>query len=106
MRPSFAVSAVVVALLTAGSPALAGGTRTVRVSDYKFTKKVLRIDRGTTVTWRWTGEDPHNVTGRGFRSATKTSGTFRHRFTRPGTYRYACTLHARSFGMRGTIIVR
>jgi plastocyanin len=106
MRTPFAVTALVLAALSAGAPALGSGTRTVKVSDYKFTKKVLHVRRGTTVTWRWVGEDPHNVRGRGFHSRTQAKGTFRHRFSRPGTYRYVCTLHAKSFGMRGTIVVR
>ena len=93
------------AALGLSASAVGSGTATVKISDYKFTPKVLHIHRGTTVTWKWTGEDPHNVTGPHFRSATKKTGTFRHRFTRRGTFKYVCTIHAKSFAMHGTIVV-
>ena len=44
----------------------------------------------------------HNVTGDGYASATRTSGTFIHTFTAPGTYKYSCTIHT---GMTGTVVV-
>lgn len=105
MRRSFL--AVLVALLGLGTsaPALGSGSVTVKVADYKFVSKTVHIKRGTTVTWKWAGEDPHNVTGKGFRSRTQRTGTFRHRFTKPGTYKYVCTLHNTSFAMHGRIIV-
>ncbi|MCW2967917.1 MAG: Copper binding protein plastocyanin/azurin family, partial [Solirubrobacteraceae bacterium] len=31
-------------------------------------------------------------------------GTFKHRFTKAGTYKYVCTIHTR-LGMHGTIVV-
>jgi plastocyanin len=85
------------------APALAGGA-TVKITDYKFTAKIVHIKRGSTVTWKWAGMDKHNVTGRGFKSRTQLRGTFRHRFTKAGTYRYFCSIH-RSLGMHGTIVV-
>jgi plastocyanin len=49
----------------------------------------------------------HNVTSRGKRrfasSPSMARGTYAVRFTRPGTYRYVCTIH---FGMNGTVVVR
>ena len=96
-------AACIVSALTA--PALAAGP-TVKVSNYKFTKKVLHVHRGATVTWKWVaGSDRHNVTFKHFHSRTQASGTFRHRFTRAGTYKYVCTIHAKSFAMHGTIVV-
>lgn len=105
MYRSMLVTLAALGLLGAGAPALGSGGVTVKVADYRFAPKTIRIKRGQTVTWRWVGEDPHNVTGRGFRSKTQKAGTFRHRFTRAGTYRYVCTLHAKSFAMRGTVVV-
>jgi plastocyanin len=90
---------LVAALLTAG-PALSA-RKTVEVDDNYFvregdppTVKVKRLDR---VVWEWEGSNPHNVTvTRGpveFQSKTKTSGTYRKRVTRRGTYKIVCTIH-------------
>ncbi len=83
-------------------------TRTVRVKDIDFHPHVITIQRGTTVRWSFLdAATPHTVTSRGtqrFRSSpTKTKGAYTVRFTRPGTYRYACTIH---FNMQGKVIVR
>lgn len=99
------LGAAAAAALAFTAPAVGSGAATVKVSDYRFTPKVLHVSRGTTVTWKWVGKDPHNVTGPGFHSATRSAGTFRHRFTRRGTFKYVCTIHARSMGMHGTIVV-
>lgn len=101
---------VISSLVAAGAVAAvaapaAGSGPTVKVADYKFVAKTVHIKKGATVTWKWVGEDPHNVTGAGFKSKTKASGTFRHRFTRAGTYKYQCTIHGKSFAMHGTIVV-
>jgi plastocyanin len=92
------------ALFAGTAPAIGSGP-TVKVVNYKFTPKTIHVARGATVTWKWAGTDKHNVTGKGWRSKTQLKGIFRHRFTKAGTYRYRCTIHAASFGMRGKIIV-
>lgn len=92
------------ALFATTAPAV-GSAATVRILDYRFTPKTLHVATGATVTWRWAGQDGHNVTGHSFRSKTRSAGTFTHRFATAGTYRYRCTIHAKSFGMRGTVIV-
>ena len=90
----------------ASSAAAAGSVR-VRIKNIDFSPHKLAVKRGTTV--RWTFEDaatPHNVTSRGrlkfHSSATKQSGSYSVRFTKPGSYRYICTIH---FNMKGTIVV-
>lgn len=105
MRKPFAVSAVVLATIGLSAPALGSGTPTVKVADYKFVAKTIHIKRGATVTWKWVGEDAHNVTGTGFKSKTQKAGTFKHRFAKAGTYKYVCTIHNKSFAMHGTVVV-
>jgi plastocyanin len=50
------------------------------------------------VVWEWEGSNPHNVTvKRGpvrFHSRTKSSGTYRKKLTKRGTYEIVCTVHA------------
>jgi plastocyanin len=55
------------------------------------------------VTWRNSDAAPHTATGKQFSSAQLGKGaTFRHRFTRAGTYTYLCAVHP---AMRGKVIV-
>ena len=87
----------------------AAATKTIAVKDDVFSPKRTTISKNTLVTWRWRGDNPHNVKSRGTKrfksSATKADGTHRYRFRRAGTYRYVCTIHEDD-GMSGTIIVR
>ena len=89
-------------------PATALAATRVAVKDDRFSKRSVTIAKGASVRWVWTGHSRHNVTvatgPRYFRSATKRSGTFTHRFTKRGTYRLVCTVHAAK--MRMTVTVR
>jgi plastocyanin len=90
---------LVAALLTAG-PALSA-RKTVEVDDNYFVREgdppTVKVERNDRVVWEWEGNNPHNVTvTRGpveFQSKTKTSGTYRKRVTRRGTYKIVCTIH-------------
>ena len=65
---------------------------------------MVTVRKGGTVTWTWrSAETPHNVSGPGFASATISKGTYRRTFTKAGTFRYVCTLHA---NMEGSVSVR
>jgi plastocyanin len=76
---------------------------TVTIQDLAYTPQTLTVQAGATVTWVWRdGAIAHDVKGDDFRSKVQTEGTFRHRFTQPGTYNYLCTLHP---NMTGTIEV-
>lgn len=90
------------AVLAVAAPALGAGA-TVRVADNVFRSSSVTIRKGQTVTWRWVGKNPHNVKFSSFGSKVQVSGTFRHRFTRRGTFRYVCSIHP---GMRGKVVVR
>jgi plastocyanin len=112
-----ATAALTVAL--GGLPAAAATrSRTASARDHRvalknisITPSTLRVKRGDSVTWIWGDKSldtMHNVTSYGrsrFRSAdTRLTGTYRLRFTRPGTYLYRCTIHP--LAMTGKIVVR
>jgi plastocyanin len=79
------------------------GVTTVVAKHLKFQPPAIEVRPGTEVTWRFDdGAVPHNVKGEGFASGTRDRGTFSHRFTKAGEYRYRCTLHA---GMEGRVVV-
>ena len=79
------------------------GVTTVEAKDLKFLPPAIEVAPGTEVTWRFDdGSVPHDVKGDGFASEIQSRGTFSHRFTRAGEFRYKCTLHA---GMEGRVVV-
>lgn len=74
--------------------------------DFMFAPVTLTITAGSTVTWKNTDDEPHTVVSDAglFRSsALDTNESFSFRFDKPGTYRYACSIHPR---MVGTIVVQ
>jgi plastocyanin len=89
-----ALFAVATALLAS---AALGVTKSVGVkksgSKWHFTPSSLTIKKSDTVKWSWSGKTPHNVSGKGFTSKTATKLTFKHRFTKKGTFRVICTIH-------------
>ena len=69
----------------------------------RFYPAVIQVKPGQTVTWSFTDNGTtHNVKGTGWGSPNQASGTFRHAFPAPGSYRYSCTLH---IGMTGRVDV-
>ncbi|HEV2755283.1 MAG TPA: plastocyanin/azurin family copper-binding protein [Actinomycetota bacterium] len=106
MKKKLAVPAAAVVAATAFAIP-SGAATTVRVDDDVFRPGSLTVRSGTTVTWRFVGDSPHNVTvTKGpvkFRSGTKSSGRFSKKMRRGGTYRIVCTVHA---GMDMTLKVR
>ena len=98
--------ALTAALITAGVAGAA--TKTVTLKDIAFSPKSLQVSKGSTVTFAFRdGDTVHNVTSTGSKRfttiANRTTGSKSRRFTKAGTYRYACTLHP---GMTGRIVVR
>lgn len=78
-------------------------------SGVHFGPAAIRIDRGTTVRWEWTGDGgPHDVvhTDGAFESGqTHREGhTFEHAFDETGTYTYICRPHETQ-GMKGVVDV-
>jgi plastocyanin len=110
MRKTIALAGGLLAALAVGVPvALAGATATtsashsVVVKNFAFKPGRLSIRKGDSVTWRFQdGSTPHNVTGKGFHSPTRASGSYTFRFTKLGTFSYTCTIHP---WMTGSIVV-
>jgi plastocyanin len=104
---------LIIALLIAAAPAVLAtqalaATRSVKIGDDYFVRKgsvpTVTVKKGTTVTWRWSGKDLHNITvTKGpakFRSSFKSSGTYSKRVTRTGTYTIVCTVHQPDMAMK------
>jgi plastocyanin len=105
-----AVAAVAVAIVVvvqllpnpADGPPVVGATQ-VGLRDNRFHPPVIQVRQGQIVTWSFDDDGTtHNVKGTGWGSADQASGAFRHTFTKPGSYRYSCTLHV---GMNGRVEV-
>lgn len=74
----------------------------VEVGDSFFDPKVVSIERGQIVEWRWVGAEPHNVvfmdttiTPRNSVGGTtiRRSGSWQHCFTERGAFDYGCLVH-------------
>ncbi len=86
---------------TAERPVPAGAIET---GDFNFEPATKRVAAGDPVVWFNAGEQLHTVKGPGFSSQAFGSGEeYRHRFQRPGSYPYVCTLHPTR--MAGTVVV-
>src|SRR4051794_27569893 len=100
---------LLISLAVAGTTAAAiavpafAATAHVSVKDDVFKGKSVTIHKGSSVKWTWGGSNPHNVTFKGFASKTFVKGSFTHKFTKRGTFRYRCTIHS---GMTGKVVVK
>jgi plastocyanin len=83
-----------VVVLAAAAPAQG---KPIKVGDNYFSPTRKTVRQHTTVTWKFVGEDAHNVTvKRGpvkFSSPTKVSGRFSRHMMRKGTYKIVCSIH-------------
>lgn len=82
----------------------------VLINDNYFDPRSVEVLEEGHVTWKWRGENRHNVTftkvpkGVSRKGArTRTEGKWKRTFHRPGVYRYMCRIWA---GMRGSVTVR
>ncbi len=101
------VSATAVAVSCENESTAPQATTSVTVKDNEFEPRNAAIMAGQTITWNWTGNNPHNVTfddGTIGNSATQSSGTFMKTFAVAGSYPYHCTIHGQS--MSATITVQ
>ena len=101
-----AIAAGVAALAIASPVAFGASNKTVTVHNFKFAPAKVTIKRGGSVTWKFVKDPaPHNVAGTGgIKSKAKiTSGTYKKKFTKKGTFKYKCTIHP---NMKGTVVVK
>lgn len=90
--------------LSAGTAARAADT-TVKIGNFTFGPKELRVKAGTRVTWINEDDIPHTVTSTTLAFKSKpldSDDKFAFTFTSPGTYTYFCSLHPH---MTGSIVV-
>jgi plastocyanin len=99
------IVAVVAATALSGLVATAfAATRSVKVGDNYYVRAsgvpTVTVSKGTVVAWRFRGNSPHTVSvKRGpvkFSSSVKSSGSYRHKMTRRGTYTIYCKIHGAS----------
>jgi plastocyanin len=101
MRRLLILPILIVAALAVGVSPAAAKTRSVKIGDDFFVRNsgtpTVTVKKGTTVKWRWTGSDAHNVVGSGpasFQSPVKTKGSYKKKMKKKGTYRIVCSIHA------------
>ena len=109
--------ALAAAPTVAGSPRAAGAPQKKRVEvvDNFYSPKKLTVNLKSRINWVWTDEsaDVHDVKlisgPKGFKKFQTEPGsagfTYSKTLTKPGTYKFLCTLHEED-NMRMTIIVR
>ena len=102
MKKILAALAVTAIAGGAAIPAFAG-TKSVKIGDNYFVRPAnnatVTISKGSSLKFLWRGSAPHNVKkasgpGAAFHSPVRTSGSYTHKFTRGGTYKLVCTIHA------------
>src|SRR5947208_1716449 len=80
-----------------GGKQQAGGGNTVVLRDLRFQPQATTVRVGQAVTWQWKDDGtPHNVVAddKSFTSGDpRTSGSYRHVFSRAGRYGYSCVVH-------------
>jgi plastocyanin len=89
----------------AGGGAHKSASASVTMGDFFFSPGSVSIAVGDTVTWRNTGQAPHNATADdgSFKTPDLNQGqSASHTFTRAGTFSYICTIHP---NMKGTVRV-
>jgi plastocyanin len=78
----------------------------VKIDNFSFTPSTITVPAGTEVRWTNRDDIPHTVVAddNSFKSkALDTDQEFAFTFTKPGTYKYFCSLHPR---MTATVTVK
>ena len=103
---SVAGMALMAGAASATEPAAAAAVQ-INIFNYKFDPASVTVSVGTTVTWTNKDEIPHTVASsdKSFQGSAglDTGDSYSYTFTKPGTYKYYCTLHP---FMTGVIVVQ
>jgi amicyanin len=78
----------------------------VKIDNFSFAPATLTVPVGTEVTWTNRDDIPHNVVNDDASIKSKvldTDDKFSFTFTKPGTYKYFCSIHPK---MQGTVVVK
>ena len=78
----------------------------VTIDNFNFTPATITIKSGTTVRWTNRDDIPHTVVAddKSFKSKVlDTDEQFTYTFTKPGTYKYFCSIHPK---MTGSVVVQ
>ena len=104
MRRRVLIAVLAGAALISAVPAQGAPKKTVTLGDNYYMPHALKVKKGTKVTWRWSGDETHNVAvTKGpvkFRSAFKSSGSYSKTVKRAGTYTIVCTIHQPDMKMK------
>jgi plastocyanin len=107
MRPHPLLPLTLLAAIGLTAPAGAAD-QSVRVPDFDFTPRLVRVDPGDSVTWNFAGPTGHTSTSSGGQTERWSSGlkqtgqSFARAFRRPGRWQYFCEPHP---FMRGVVQV-
>ncbi len=97
--PLAAIATLAIAALAWGGGAHADPDQNlVTIKNFDFHPMSITVPVGATVTWTNKDGEPHTVTSIDgtFRSdALDQDDTFTFKFTKPGVYKYLCTIHPR-----------
>ena len=92
-----ALTLSLLAMFSAAVPAFADSPEVV-MKNFDFSPMAITVSAGTTVTWKNLDGEPHTVTSADglFRSpALDQNDTWSFKFTKPGVYKYVCSIHPR-----------
>jgi plastocyanin len=107
MSKLFASVAALAAMAALAVPASAA-TKSVKVDDNYYVRAgrgvpTVTVKRNDTVRWDFVGRSAHTVTVRTglpkFTSPPMTSGSYRRKMTRVGTYQIYCRIHGADMSM-------
>ena len=90
----------------AASPSAVAAAATITVSPAPttigtFMPSAVSVKAGDTVTWSFQDQNPHTASSDTavFSSLPSTKGkTYSYKFTKPGTYKYHCSIHPEMMG--------
>ena len=84
-----------------------GTNNLVKIDNFSFAPTTLTIKAGTEVRWKNQDDIPHTVVSadqQTFKSKVlDTDEEFTYTFTKPGTYKYFCSIHPK---MTATVVVQ